>query len=372
MGIAEAPPCLGPGMSLLLSPYDLRGVTVRNRIWVSPMCQYSAVDGLPDDWHLVHLGARAVGGAGLVLTEATAVSPEGRISPADTGIWDDAQAERWARITDFLRRQGAVSGVQLAHAGRKASTQAPWEGHDWVRPEDGGWQPVSASAQAFGALPVPTALDADGIAKVRRDFVAAAERAVEVGFDTVEVHAAHGYLLHQFLSPLSNDRTDAYGGGYEGRTRLVREVVGDLLSAVDVPVLVRISATDWAEGGWDLEQSVELSRQLHAAGVDLVDVSSGGLTPAQQITVGPGYQVPFAAAVRAAGVPTAAVGLITEPAQAEQVLQDGAADAVLLARASLREPHWPLRAATELDGELAWPVQYERAKPRPTATAGSR
>ncbi|MDP9436798.1 MAG: NADH:flavin oxidoreductase/NADH oxidase [Actinomycetota bacterium] len=357
-------------MSLLFEPLDLRGIQVRNRAWVSPMCQYSAVDGMPGDWHLVHLGARALGGAGLVMTEATAVSPEGRISPYDTGIWDDAQAERWARIAAFLREHGATAAVQLAHSGRKASSRRPWdEQQGVVPPSEGGWQPVGPSAVAFDGLAVPTPLDDAGLAQVQADFVAAARRSVEAGFQVVEVHAAHGYLLHSFLSPLANRRTDGYGGDLAGRSRLLREVVDDVRAAVDVPLLVRISATDWAEGGWDVEQSVELARDLAGRGVDLVDVSSGGAVAHQAITVGPGYQVPFAAAVRAAGVPTAAVGLITEPRQAEQVLADGHADAVLLARESLRDPNWPLRAAAALGDDVTWPVQYQRARPRVAAGA---
>lgn len=360
-------------MSLLFAPLDLGGLTVRNRVWVSPMCQYSAVDGMPDDWHLVHLGARAIGGAGLVMTEASAVSPEGRISPQDTGIWNDEQAQAWARVTAFLRAQGATSAVQLAHAGRKASSHRPWdEASGVVPPTEGGWQPVGPSAVAYEGLAVPTALDEAGIAKVRADFVAAARRSVEAGFDVLEVHAAHGYLFHSFLSPLSNLRTDGYGGSFEGRARLLLEVVEDVRAAVQAPLLVRISATDWAEGGWDVEESVRLSLLLKERGVDLVDVSSGGNVAHQQIVVGPGYQVPFAKAVRAAGVPTAAVGMITEPRQAEQVLADGDADAVLLARESLRDPNWPLRAAAELGASVAWPPQYDRARRRVTAAAGIR
>ncbi|MCW2777816.1 MAG: namA [Frankiales bacterium] len=360
-------------MSLLFEPLSLGAVTVRNRVWVSPMCQYSAVDGVPHDWHLVHLGARAIGGAGLVMTEASAVSPEGRISPQDAGIWDDVQAEQWQRITAFLRSQGATSAVQLAHAGRKASSHRPWDTDSGVvATEDGGWQPVGASAVAYEGLAVPTELDAAGIAKVRADFVAAARRSVDAGFDVLELHAAHGYLLHSFLSPLSNLRTDGYGGSFEGRTRLLLEVTEDVRAAVEAPLLVRISATDWAEGGWDVEESVELARLLVDRGVELVDVSSGGNVAHQQITVGPGYQVPFAAAVRKTGVKTAAVGMITEPRQAEQVLTDGHADAVLLARESLRDPNWPLRAAAELGASVTWPPQYDRAHFRRPAAAGQR
>jgi 2,4-dienoyl-CoA reductase-like NADH-dependent reductase (Old Yellow Enzyme family) len=358
-------------LSHLFSPLTLRSVTFRNRAWVSPMCQYSAKEGLPGDWHLVHLGSRAVGGAGLVLSEATAVSPEGRISPADTGLWNDAQTAAWARIATFIREQGAVAGVQLAHAGRKASTQAPWEGPGYVPPERGGWAPtVAPSALAFGQLPAPRALDAAGLRKVREDFVAAARRALAAGFHVVELHAAHGYLLHTFLSPLSNTRTDAYGGAYDNRVRFPLEVVEAVREVWPsaLPLFVRISATDWAEGGWTLEESVELVRRMKALGVDLVDCSTGGLVPDARIPVGPGYQVPFARAVRqGAGLPTGAVGMLTEPAQVEQVLAHGDADAVFLARALLREAYWPqhaARALRERTGPPLPPVQYERAWPR--------
>ena len=353
-------------MSLLLSPYTLRGVTARNRIWVAPMCQYSAVDGMPGDWHLVHLGARAVGGAGVVFTEATAVSPEGRISPQDTGIWTDEQARAWARTVAFVQAQGALAGIQLAHAGRKGSSRRPWEGRGAVAPEDGGWVPVGPTADAYPGLAQPAALDAAGIAKVRADFVAATRRALTAGFDLVELHAAHGYLLHEFLSPLSNTRTDAYGGDLAGRMRLVLEVVEDVRAVwpQDKPLVLRISATDWVEGGWTAEESVALAKEAASRGVDLVDCSSGGNSPEQSITPGPGYQVPFAAQVRRdAGVPTGAVGLITDPAQAEQVLVEGSADVVLLARELLRDPHWPLHAAAVLGDDVAWPAQYDRARP---------
>ena len=355
-------------MSLLLSPYALRGVTARNRVWVAPMCQYSAVDGMPDDWHLVHLGARAVGGAGVVLTEATAVSPEGRISPQDTGIWNDEQAQAWARVVTFVQAQGALAGIQLAHAGRKGSSRRPWDGRGAVAPEDGGWVPVGPTADPYPGLASPVALDDEGIAKVRRDFVDATRRALAAGFDVVEVHAAHGYLLHEFLSPLSNTRTDGYGGDLAGRMRLVLEVVEDVRAAwpQDKPLLLRISATDWVEGGWTADDSVALAKEAAARGVDLVDCSSGGNSPEQQIVPGPGYQVPFAAQVRRdAGIPTGAVGLLTDPEQAEQVLVEGSADVVLLARELLRDPHWPLHAAAVLGDDVAWPVQYDRARPAP-------
>ena len=351
-------------MSRLFEPLTLRGTTARNRVWVAPMCQYSAVDGMPDDWHLVHLGARAVGGAGVVLTEATAVSPEGRISPQDTGIWDDRQAEAWSRVAAFVRAQGALAGMQLAHAGRKASTRRPWEGRGVVAPDDGGWTPVGPTADPFPGLAEPRALDDEGIAKVRADFTAAARRALAAGFDVVEVHAAHGYLLHEFLSPLSNTRTDGYGGDLTGRMRLTLEVVEDVRRVWpdDKPLLLRISASDWTDGGWTVEDSVALAKEAAARGVDLVDCSSGGNVLAD-IPVAPGYQVPFASAVRnGAGVATGAVGLITDPAQAEQVVAEGHADVVLLARELLRDPHWPLRAAAALGADVAWPVQYERAR----------
>ena len=353
-------------MTRLFEPLTLRGATARNRIWVAPMCQYSALDGMPGDWHLVHLGARAVGGAGVVLTEATAISPEGRISPQDTGIWTDEQASAWARVVAFVQAQGALAGVQLAHAGRKASTRRPWDGRGVVPLEEGGWIPVGPSDLAFPGLADPTALDEAGIAEVRADFVAATRHALAAGFDLIELHAAHGYLLHEFLSPLSNTRTDGYGGDLAGRMRLVLEVVEDVRAAwpQDRPLLLRISASDWFEGGWTPEDSVVLAKEAAARGVDLIDCSSGGNALAD-IPVGPGYQVPFAAAVRSgAGVPTGAVGLITDAQQAEQILTDGYADVVLLARELLRDPHWPLRAATELGAAVAWPAQYDRARPR--------
>ncbi len=351
-------------MSQLFSPLTLRDTTFRNRVFVSPMCMYSAVDGMPDDWHLVHLGARAAGGAGLVLTEATAISPEGRISPQDTGIWNDEQARAWARITAFVRSQGAVPGIQLAHAGRKASTYRPWDERSGSVPAgEGGWPTVGPSAVAFGRFADPVALDGAGLAKVVTDFADATRRSVAAGFEVVELHAAHGYLLHEFLSPLSNQRTDAYGGDLAGRARLLLEVVDAVRPLLTGPLFVRISGTDWAQGGWTLDDSVALAPLLAERGVDLVDVSSGGLDPSQQIPVGPGFQVPLSAAVRATGIPTAAVGLITEPAQAEKVLEAGDADAVLLARELLRDPHWPLRAAAELGDSIPWPPQYERARP---------
>ena len=353
-------------MSLLFNPITLRGLTIPNRAWVSPMCQYSSVDGHPTDWHLVHLGALARGGAGLVLAEATAVTAEGRISPQDAGIWTDAQAEDYARITAFIRSQGSVPGIQLGHAGRKASTYAPWRGRRSVAAADGGWSTVAPSAVAFGDYAEPRALAAGEIPAVVRAWADAAVRAVAAGFDVLEIHGAHGYLVHQFLSPLSNLRTDEYGGDLAGRARLLLEIVDAVRAAVPerIVLFVRLSGTDWVPGGLSVEEVGEVAGLLAPRGVDLIDVSSGGNSPAQQIPIGPGYQVHLARAVRAAsGLPTAAVGLITEPGQAEKILAEQSADAVLLARALLREPTWPQRAAFELGDELAWPPQYERAKP---------
>ena len=354
-------------MSPLFSPVTLRDLVVRNRVWVSPMCQYSAVDGVPNDWHLVHLGSFARGGAGLVFTEATAVAPEGRISPADTGIWNDEQRDAWARIVDFVHGQGATAGMQLAHAGRKASTRPPFEGRGYVPPEEGGWQTVGPSAVPFPGLPAPQELTASDLDRVVADFEAAARRALDAGFDVLEIHAAHGYLLHEFLSPLSNERTDEYGGSFENRVRLLLRVVEAVRAVVPeaAPLVVRISATDWVDDGWTVDDSVALARLLREAGVDLVDVSSGGNALAS-IPTEPGYQVPFARRIRdEAGIATGAVGLVTEPKQADEIVADGAADVVLLARALLRDPHWPLRAAHELGvpvGEgIDWPKQYLRA-----------
>jgi 2,4-dienoyl-CoA reductase-like NADH-dependent reductase (Old Yellow Enzyme family) len=354
-------------VSQLFTPITLRDVTVRNRVWVAPMCQYSAVDGLPNDWHLVNLGSFARGGAGLVFTEATAVTPEGRISPQDTGLWNDEQQAAWARIVDFIHSQGATAGIQLAHAGRKASTYSGFtHARGGVPDSDGGWRPVGPSAEPYpGLREDPEPLDAAGIARVVTAFGDAAERALAAGFDVLEVHAAHGYLLHQFLSPVSNHREDEYGGAFDHRVRLVIEVVREVRSrvAAGVPVVVRVSATDWVEGGWNDDDTVRLAALLREEGVDLIDTSTGGNVQAD-IPVGPGYQVPFARRIRTeAGMPTGAVGLITEPKQAEDILAEGSADVILLARELLREPHWPLRAAAEL-GETdldLWPVQYRRA-----------
>lgn len=349
----------------LFNPMTLREVTLRNRIVVSPMCEYSAIEGVPQAWHLVHLGSRAVGGAGLVMAEATAVEARGRISPADTGIWNQTQAEAWAPIADFIAGQGAVAGIQLAHAGRKASTAAPWEKQRTVEPGVGGWTPVAPSAMAFSdSYPMPEALDGQAIEDIIDAFRVAACRAVECGFRVIEIHAAHGYLLHEFLSPLSNLRSDEWGGRFENRIRLTRRVASAVRSAMPdaLPLLVRISATDWVDGGWDVEQSIELSRVLKDEGVDLIDVSSGGLSEHQVIEVAPGYQVPFAARIRReAGIATSAVGLITQAAQAEAILENRQADLVQLARELLRDPYWPRRAAKALGVAIEPPVQYARA-----------
>jgi 2,4-dienoyl-CoA reductase-like NADH-dependent reductase (Old Yellow Enzyme family) len=334
------------------------------------MCQYSSVDGLPNKWHLVHLGSFARGGAGVVFTEAAAVLPEGRISPQDAGIWNDEQQVAWAGIVDFLHGQGARAGIQLAHSGRKGSTLRPWDGRGPVADSHGGWQPVAPSALAFpGLREDPRELTTREIADVVAAFSAAAERSLAAGFDVLEIHAAHGYLLHQFLSPLSNLRSDEYGGSFENRARLLLEVVDAVRSVVpdETPVLVRVSATDWTDGGWTVEDSVRLATLLREHGVDVVDVSSGGNVARAAIPVAPGYQVDFASRIRTeAGIATGAVGMITESKQAEEILTSGAADVVLLARAVLRDPHWALRAAHELGvtaGEgVAWPPQYERAK----------
>jgi 2,4-dienoyl-CoA reductase-like NADH-dependent reductase (Old Yellow Enzyme family) len=320
---------------------------------------------MPNSWHDVHLGAFATGGAGLVMTEAAAVSPEGRISPQDLGIWSDAKADRLEPIVKFAQASGAKFGVQLAHAGRKASTQVPWEGSDYVPPSDGGWQTVGASPVAFGQLPEPTELTTSDIARVVHDFATAASRADRIGCDVIEIHGAHGYLINMFLSPLTNLRTDQYGGSFEGRIRMPLEVVAAVRSAWPQakPLFFRISATDWVEGGWTGEDTVEFAKRLVPLGVDLVDCSSAGLMPGAKIPIGPGYQVPFAEAVRRqADIATAAVGLITEPAQAEAIIAEGRADAVMLGRAVLRDPHWPLRAAAELGAETTWPKQYLRAR----------
>lgn len=354
---------------MLFTPLQLRSLTLRNRIVVSPMCQYSSHDGLATDWHLVHLGGLAVGGASLVLAEASAVVPEGRISRHDLGIWDDAHIPMLRRITDFIHAQGAASGIQLAHAGRKASTARPWEGGGLVLPADGGWENVMApSAIRFADnYPQPLAMTAGDIARVVDAFRDGARRALAAGFQVVELHAAHGYLLHEFLSPLSNQRTDDYGGSFDNRVRLTLETVRAVREVwpAEQPLFVRLSGTDWVPGGWDADQTVALARLLASEGVDLIDCSSGGLAAGARIPLGPGYQVPFARRVRhEAGIATGAVGLITTSAQAEQIVAEGDADVVLMARELLRNPRWPLQAARELGADIAWPRQYERAKLR--------
>jgi 2,4-dienoyl-CoA reductase-like NADH-dependent reductase (Old Yellow Enzyme family) len=355
----------------LFEPLTLRGVTARNRIWLAAMCQYSCPeqDGVPGDWHLVNLGRHAAGGFGLVMTEATAVAPEGRISPQDTGIWSDELIAPWQRITEFVRGQGAVAGIQLAHAGRKGSTWSPLlDGEGTVPPEDGGWQAVGPSPIAFEGYDVPRELTTEEVAGLPQAFADAAVRADRAGFDVVEIHGAHGYLIHQFLSPLANQRTDQYGGSFDNRTRLVVEVADAVREVwpADKPLFVRLSATDWADEGWDVAQTARLGAVLKDHGVDLIDVSSGGAVAHQQIEIGPGYQVPFAHEVReVSGLPVVAVGLITEPEQAERVLSDGSADAVMLARAAIREPSWPLRAAHELG------VSYKDAPYAPQHTRGA-
>ncbi len=358
--------------STLFSPLTLAGVTFPNRIVVSPMCEYSSEDGFANDWHFVHLGSRAVGGAGLVFTEAAAVAPEGRITPQDLGFWKDEHIPEIKRIVEFLHAQGARAGIQLAHAGRKASMSRPWDGEEHVLPpSEGGWTDVLApSALPFAEkYAQPTALDAAGIRRIVEAFQQAATRALKAGFDVVEIHAAHGYLLHEFLSPLSNQRTDEYGGSLENRARMLIETVDAVREVwpLDRPLFVRISATDWAPAGsegWDLDQSIALAKLLKPRGVDLADVSSAGLIPGAAIPAGPGYQTPFAERIRAeAQIPTGAVGMITEAAQAEHILRTGQADLVFLARELLRDPYWPLHAAQRLHDSTSWPPQYLRAAP---------
>jgi 2,4-dienoyl-CoA reductase-like NADH-dependent reductase (Old Yellow Enzyme family) len=353
-------------MARLFSPLKLREIELKNRIVVSPMCQYSAEGGMPNHWHLVNYGSRAVGGAALVMVEATAVSPEGRITPWCTGIWSDKHTAAYLPITDFIRAQGAVPGIQIAHAGRKASCNQPWNGSQYLPLGAGGWQTVAPSEIPFSpAHGTPHALSSDEIDGIIELFAEAACRALAAGFEVAEVHCAHGYLLNEFLSPLANRREDDYGGSLENRCRLplrVAQTVRDLWPA-QWPVFVRISATDWVEGGWDLAQSVQFAKWLKEIGIDLVDCSTGGMVPDAVIPAGPGFQVPFAAGVRReAGIATGAVGIITEPAQAEQILADGQADAIFLARELLRDPYWPLHAARELGVDVAWPNQYVRAK----------
>ncbi|HTS11231.1 MAG TPA: NADH:flavin oxidoreductase/NADH oxidase [Candidatus Limnocylindrales bacterium] len=348
----------------------IRGVTLANRIVVSPMCQYSSTDGFANDWHLVHLGSRAVGGAALVFTEATAVTPEGRISPQDLGIWKDDHIEFLARITKFIHSQGAVSGIQIAHAGRKASTTRPWEGGQPLPVAKGGWKPVAPGAIPFGdGHNVPTALDEAGIRAAVEAFAAAARRALDAGFQVLEIHSAHGYLIHEFLSPLTNLRTDGYGGTLENRTRFLREIVSAVRRVWPErnPLFVRISATDWVKDGWDIDQSIELAGQLGPLGVDVIDCSSGGIRPGVAIPAHPGFQVPFAKQIRdVTGILTAAVGLIDTAELADQILDRNEADMVVLARELLRHPYWPLQTARELGFRVPWPSQYLRAAPSDT------
>jgi 2,4-dienoyl-CoA reductase-like NADH-dependent reductase (Old Yellow Enzyme family) len=352
----------------LFSSFQLRHKTFKNRIFVSPMCQYSSENGMPNDWHLVHLGARAVGGSALVMVEATAVSPEGRISPWDSGMWSDDHAVAFQRITAFVKAQGSIPGIQLAHAGRKASIDVPWRGDEPLSPDKGGWRPMAPNAMAFQkGSPVPEEMTPEAVEKVVSQFRDAAQRSVQAGFEVLELHLAHGYLLHEFLSPLSNHRKDAFGGSLENRERFplkvaekVREVWPESL-----PLFVRISCTDWKDGGWDLGQSIDFCKRLKELGIDLIDCSSGGLVPDAVIPAGPGYQTPFAAEIRReVGIPTGAVGYITEPFQAEQILATGQADVIIMAREMLRQPYWPLHAARALNVDIPWPDQYKRAKQR--------
>jgi 2,4-dienoyl-CoA reductase-like NADH-dependent reductase (Old Yellow Enzyme family) len=353
-------------MSKLFSTLKLREIEFKNRIFVSPMCQYSSVDGMPNDWHLVHLGSRAVGGAALVMVEATAVSPEGRISPGDSGIWSDTHAEEFKRITSFIKGQGAVPAIQLAHAGRKASTAVPWRGGKFLHEGEGGWRTIAPSPIPFReGETTPREMSHEEIERVVSEFADATRRSLEAGFEVVEIHMAHGYLLHEFLSPLSNQRRDEYGGSLEARAQFPLKVAHAVREAFParLPVFTRISATDWVEGGWELSDSIQFARSLKEAGVDLVDCSSGGVVPKVKIPAGPGYQIPFAATIRKeAGVATGAVGFIQEPNQAEQIVATGEADALFLARAMLRDPYWALHAAKVLKVDVAYPPQYERAK----------
>ena len=353
-------------MKTLFSSIKIREKTFKNRIFVSPMCQYSSENGLPGDWHMVHLGTRAVGGAALVMVEATAVSPEGRISPRDSGIWSQEHSEAFERITAFIKEQGAVPAIQLAHAGRKASTDTPWRGDKPLGHEDGGWEPVAPSAIPFGpASPRPRSLTPQEIDRLILQFADAAKRSLSAGFEVLELHMAHGYLLHEFLSPISNHREDRFGGSLENRVRFPLKVVRAVRAVwpEHLPLFVRISCTDWVEGGWDLDQSIKFCEMLKGEGVDLIDCSSGAMVPDAVIPAGPGFQVPFAASIRKeVGIATGAVGFITSPAQAEQITATGQADVVLLAREMLRNPYWPLQTAQSLRVDVPWPKQYLRAK----------
>ncbi len=353
-------------MSQLFTPLKLREVKIPNRVFVSPMCQYSSPDGKPNEWHFVHYGSRAVGGAGLVLTEAMAVSPDGRISPEDLGIWSDEHAQAFTASVSFIREQGSIAGVQLAHAGRKASVEPPWVGSRPLHLDNRGWQPVAPSPIPFSPEhPIPRAATAEDLNEITQQFAAATRRSLKSGFQVIELHAAHGYLLHQFLSPLSNQRNDEFGGSLENRMRFPLRVAQTVRKnwPDNLPMFVRISATDWVSGGWDLEQSIKFCHHLKDLGVDLIDCSSGGLVPDAVIPAGPGFQTPFAAEIkRDLKIATGTVGLITNPAQAEQIIATEIADAVLLGREVLRNPYWPLHAAQALGDDLPWPAQYERAK----------
>ncbi len=353
-------------MANLFSPFEIKSIHLKNRIAISPMCQYSAIDGFANDWHLVHLGSRAVGGAGLIISEACAVVPEGRISPFDLGIWKDEHILELKRITTFIESQGSVPAIQLAHAGRKASCAQPWKGGEMLRKDEGGWQTFAPSAIAFNQMyPMPLSLSIEGIQKVVDSFKLAAKRALEAGFKVIEIHAAHGYLIHEFFSPLSNQRTDEYGGGFQNRIRILCEIITAIQEVwpENLPIFVRISATDWVDGGWNIEESVELSRILKDVGIDLIDCSSGGNISNVRIPLAPGYQVPFSKRIKdAAGISTGTVGLITEAQQAESILLNEEADLILFARESLRNPYFPLNAATALNEKIDWPIQYARAK----------
>lgn len=353
-------------MSELFSPLKIRGVEFKNRIFVSPMCQYSSADGMPNDWHLVHLGSRAVGGAGLVIAEATAVSPKGRITPEDNGLWNNEQTAAFKKITSFIKAQNCVPGIQLAHAGRKASTYSPWKGDGEITVDKGGWQPFAPSAIKYSDIyPLPKELSEEEIKEIILQFKDAAKRSIEAGFQVIELHIAHGYLIHEFLSPFSNHRSDKYGGSLENRCRFaiqIAEVVREVIPQ-SFPLFVRISSTDWIDGGWDIEQSVQFAIYLKNAGVDLIDCSSGGNVHNVKIPAGPGYQVPFTERIkRETGILTAAVGFITQPEQAEEIIAGKKADAVLLGREFLRNPYWPLHAAKKLNVNIDWPIQYARAK----------
>ena len=350
-------------MSSLFDPISVGNIQVRNRVWVSPMCQYSAVEGMMQDWHAIHYGAFITGGAGLVMVEATGVSPQGRITPNCLGIWNDQQAQLLAELPNFAHKHGVKMGIQLAHAGRKASTAAPWNGGAPLSPADGGWQSVGPSESAFGNYPAPRALTLAEISEIRAQFVAAAERALFAGFDVIELHVAHGYLLHEFLSPLSNQRTDEYGGSFENRVRLLIEIAREIRVVISPAraLIVRLSCSDWADGGWTIDESVELAKLLQKIGVDLIDCSSGGNVHDASIPLGPGYQVEFANRIRhEANIPTSAVGMITSAAQANDIIASGQADAVMLGRAMLGNPRWPLQAAQELGQPVPWPHQYAR------------